>query len=479
MSAQKENEQSSLPQDTQDKKPWWQHSGSIILVVFAAGLVFVSCIALIIIVLKSEFSYDASMAPSGSGRLPMGGLWRTSWESILFTVGVVFGAMLFSSIPLSFFMSLFSGGRRARIKGDLWAEIEPLGFDKFLLQSTTFATLMKGEDAKKPSKTQIAKAFNDRFDDLYGAGTYAFPIAWLTAFYFLGWLVFFLPTALTGGEWVKIRGDDFVGFAALIQDGIVPYLQAIADKGSLFSYAFLGSYFWSLQVLVRRYRNSDLKPKTFVTATQRVLSGIVAAFVFSVAMPDAWAESPAGRAAFGFFLGMFTMPIVGALWERTRNLIGGKEKVWTRLWPQNDLDQLGIDPFAKQRLAEENVASIHDLATVNLLDLLTHTRIDTQRIISWVDQALLHHCAGEELAKGLEIMRILKASDLLDVWNNVDSKNENLLTRTELLNALAKLLPDEREKEGLTKVRIKGLVTNLKRESNINYVYGYWQNAEA
>jgi hypothetical protein len=476
---EKMSEQIEVTQKAPEKK----NRKAIVWVILTSSLIFISCIALIVFAINSEISSRDPEAQDSQSTLELWGLWDITFESIIVSILIVFFAMLLASIPFSLFLSLISGSKRSRIKGDLWAEIENLGFNRFLKLSADFTQKIETEerDNKDASEYDVAKLFSLRFDDLYGEGSYAIPLAWLTTFYFLGWLIFFFPRAMTGGATVSFDWGDFYGFGALIQDGFVQYINNIAADANLFSFAFLGSYFWSLQILIRRYNSSDLKPQTFVTATQRVVSGWVAATVFLVALPETWLENNSSEAAFGFFLGMFTMPIVGALWDRTKALISGEGM--DKLWPKNDLQELAIDPFVRQRLSEENVNSIHDLATVNLLDLLTRTRIDTQRIISWVDLALLHFYAGPDLTKKLAKVRILKASDLLDVWNNPENQNKNLLTKTELISALISIKdenPDTNEtvSSQIVEAQIKGLITSLRREANIHYIYNYWQIAE-
>ena len=56
--------------------------------------------------------------------------------------------------------------------------------------------------------------------------------------------------------------------------------------------------------------------------------------------------------------------------------------------PLSDLD--GLNVWHQTRLEEEDVESIPNMATVDIVDLLLNTRIPPERIIDWVDQAILY-----------------------------------------------------------------------------------------
>jgi hypothetical protein len=50
----------------------------------------------------------------------------------------------------------------------------------------------------------------------------------------------------------------------------------------------------------------------------------------------------------------------------------------------------GLNVWHQTRLEEEDVESIPNMATADIVDLLLNTRIPPERIIDWVDQAILY-----------------------------------------------------------------------------------------
>jgi hypothetical protein len=62
--------------------------------------------------------------------------------------------------------------------------------------------------------------------------------------------------------------------------------------------------------------------------------------------------------------------------------------------PISDLD--GLTVWHEARLEEEDVENIPNMATVDLVDLMIDTRFPAERIIDWVDQAILYTHLGPE-----------------------------------------------------------------------------------
>ena len=61
-----------------------------------------------------------------------------------------------------------------------------------------------------------------------------------------------------------------------------------------------------------------------------------------------------------------------------------------QLAPEYPLEQLdGLNIWYEARLAEEGVEDMQNLTTMNLVDVILHTRAPVGRLIDWVDQAFL------------------------------------------------------------------------------------------
>jgi hypothetical protein len=77
--------------------------------------------------------------------------------------------------------------------------------------------------------------------------------------------------------------------------------------------------------------------------------------------------------------------------------------------PISDLD--GLTVWHEARLEEEDVENIPNMATVDLVDLMIDTRFPAERIIDWVDQAILYTHLGPEKRRADRLTRreILRA----------------------------------------------------------------------
>jgi len=64
--------------------------------------------------------------------------------------------------------------------------------------------------------------------------------------------------------------------------------------------------------------------------------------------------------------------------------------------PVNELD--GLTVWHEARLEEEDIENVPNMATADIVELMLHTRIPRERIIDWVDQALLYTVLGPEKA---------------------------------------------------------------------------------
>ena len=54
------------------------------------------------------------------------------------------------------------------------------------------------------------------------------------------------------------------------------------------------------------------------------------------------------------------------------------------------LDQLdGFNLWYEARLTEEGVEDMQNLTTMNLVDVILHTRVPAGRLVDWIDQAFL------------------------------------------------------------------------------------------
>lgn len=208
----------------------------------------------------------------------------------------------------------------------------------------------------------------------------------------LGWLLV-LPPAIQSAE---------AGAAPIVtaQSALVPQLTPV-------NLAFVGAYFFTLQMLFRRFVRRDLNVKVYVNVCIRVVLAVIAAWVvavlYAVAVPAGEltasglltsAFDTTDRAAtpvliIAFACGVFPRTLWHLIVSTVKKLPGisillpGLEAGQ----PLSDLD--GVTVWHESRLEEEDVENVSNMATVDLLELMLQTRFPPERLVRWIDEAIL------------------------------------------------------------------------------------------
>jgi hypothetical protein len=131
----------------------------------------------------------------------------------------------------------------------------------------------------------------------------------------------------------------------------------------------------------------------------------------------------------GFIIGVFprvVWQIVGAVAKKMSGKVLQLPSLQTDL-PITDLD--GLTVWHESRLEEEDIENIPNMATADLVEMLLTTRIPPDRLIDWVDQAILYTQLGPDKEKlrreTLRIQGIRTASALIEGYaRSVDRGDE-------------------------------------------------------
>ena len=270
------------------------------------------------------------------------------------------------------------------------------------------------------------------------------PVALATLLISVGWVLVVRPETIFSLNLFKSVSFTLSGIPMISLD--------------IMGYAFLGSYFYVLQMLVRRYFQNDLKTSAYVHAIMRILIVFLLVWIIYVVWPDNQGQT--NLKGLAFVIGVF--PHIG--WKALTTLIKLPFRPLIRSlrkeYPLSDLDGLNI--WYESRLLEEGIEDLQNIATANLVDVMLATRIPVERLVDWVDQSLLYLHLGKGVdgkanRKTLSHYGIRTATDLLDVV----SVEEN-----DFINKILGILnPDEKEPS-----KIRSIIATFQNEPNFFHI---------
>ncbi len=227
------------------------------------------------------------------------------------------------------------------------------------------------------------------------APTVAIPLTLSTILIALGWLLV-LDIPATAPDLTAL-----VGPAPPDASGRVSLAVLAFPRPEPTYFAFLGAYFFAIQMLFRRYVRRDLGPSAYVAVSQRIILAVIgawAAYVALLVLKPTNAEEYA--AIIGFVIGVF--PRIA--WQFVSAAIRTFSFSWLLLpslrsrLPLSDLD--GLTVWHEARLEEEDIENIPNMATADPVDLMLNTRFPPGRIIDWIDQSILYTAIGPDPANG-------------------------------------------------------------------------------
>jgi hypothetical protein len=103
--------------------------------------------------------------------------------------------------------------------------------------------------------------------------------------------------------------------------------------------------------------------------------------------------------------------------------------------PLDELDGLTI--WHEARLEEEDIENVPNMATADVVDLMLHTQIPAERLLDWVDQAILFKVLGPDKEKDLPTTRrgrlriggMRTATQLVHAYELGDKSKRDLLSK--------------------------------------------------
>jgi MFS family permease len=175
----------------------------------------------------------------------------------------------------------------------------------------------------------------------------------------------------------------------------LPFTSLLTPDAQTMTYAFLGAYFFGLNLVHHAYVRGDLRPKTYNLITTRVLLVVILAWLLDRAFEG---TGMSNWFAFGVAFAAGLVPrtvlhLLGDLLDKATPVLG-RERFGPALQEAiGSGDQLrsldGIDLYERTRLSDEGITTLQALANHDLVDLFFKTRIAAARLVDWVDQAVL------------------------------------------------------------------------------------------
>lgn len=172
------------------------------------------------------------------------------------------------------------------------------------------------------------------------------------------------------------------------RDDATSLVEFFTPEKSAFTFGFLGTYFFTLNLIFRRYVRADLTPKTYAFITVRFLITVVLVWVVST-LPQFANDSiwQAGMLAVIFIVGLFPDTGLALIEDYVKKIINRQVNEKESL-PLTLIE--GINLYDRARLLEEGIENLENLAHHNLIELVARTRIPTPRLVDMFDQAILY-----------------------------------------------------------------------------------------
>jgi hypothetical protein len=188
-----------------------------------------------------------------------------------------------------------------------------------------------------------------------------------------------------------------VGWVAVFQGGRLLTEAEPSRLTDMLGYAFVGAYVFNLQTFVRRFFQGDLKASAYAGGLVRIITALVlVAVLYWLPAPDLQGRS---GAVVAFVVGIFPLVGIQVLTRAASVLLRTIVPTLRSDYPLSDLDGLNI--WYETRMLEEGIEDMQNLTTMNLVDVMLHTRVPLGRLVDWVDQAFLYMnlCRSPRLAE--------------------------------------------------------------------------------
>lgn len=333
----------------------------------------------------------------------------------------------------------------------------PTDLSKFVLKPTDLSQVVY----------ETSKSEGSTFASIFTAET-TVPVILTTILIALGWLITLPP-------WQgNMPTRELTGPA-------LNWLRIFTPEQTPVHFAFIGAYFFSLQMLFRRYVRRDLRSSAYVAVSLRIILAVIGTWVAVASMSalsnrfdteHASLQAANQLLVLGFVIGVFprvVWQIVGAVTKKMGGFVLRLPSLQTDL-PITDLD--GLTVWHESRLEEEDIENIPNMATADVVEMLLTTRIPPDRLIDWVDQSILYTHLGPEKKKGesrreiLRVQGIRTASALIEGYARSHDRGDEKVFEKILSDAASQRSP------------IRSLIDTMQTNPNLRLIQN-WRGLSA
>jgi hypothetical protein len=157
----------------------------------------------------------------------------------------------------------------------------------------------------------------------------------------------------------------------------MPASYSVLPAHDFVLYAFIGAYAFNMGVLVRRTFLSDV--------TEHVYWGAINRLIIATCLALAFYGIPKIPPPFFFVVAFMPQVLLTKLRKEFTSIVGDSDKQSMDL-PLQFVQ--GIDIWKEQRLQEEGIENVQNLATADILTLAVKTHYPLRTLIDWIDQAI-------------------------------------------------------------------------------------------
>jgi hypothetical protein len=176
-----------------------------------------------------------------------------------------------------------------------------------------------------------------------------------------------------------------VGWSAVLWD--TRFVSAPDGAWDVLKYGFIGAYAFVTSMLIRRFYQSDLRPSAYASAVFRIILVLLIVAVLYQVTGNTTTMATHAELAVAFIIGFFPLAGIQFLQRVTSRTLQLAVPQITSEYPLDQLD--GLNLWYEARLTEEGVEDMQNLTTMNLVDVILHTRVPPGRLVDWTDQAFL------------------------------------------------------------------------------------------